>query len=845
MRCIASCAAMKTMTGLLIWPLFLYNQNLLQPCAAKTMNVGKILPGIRASHKEFIDMNGLFLSSYNSNFRFGLSSTRDETSFLLVVVHTSTSRIVWTANIGSPVKDSDEFVFKNNGEVYLEKGGERVWSIVTVGKEVTSMELRDSGNLVLIGKDKKTTIWESFNYPTDTLLSNQSFSKGMRLSSNPRSNKLSYFLEFQSNDLLLYAGSSRAPQSYWSLGRDRRNIINSKGDVYSAILNSNSWKLYDKNHTLILQFIISDYNDQNTIRAATLGNDGFISFYVLDNGGSSSDKIVTIPEGSCSTPGSCDTYFVCYKDRPCTCPLDLSSYPNCKPEILSSCSTSENSMNLVSGNSLDYSALEYVSPLSIADIEGCKEACLRNCSCHVLFHKPASKSCFLFDEIGSLRFLDGNSPTTAVTSLYIKGSSKTSSKGLSETTSSGRKHFMLIAIIIVVAVLAIAGICYLGIYCYQRKKRYSATQQCFSEVQDDVLENLPGMPIRFKYQELEIATNNFSMKLGQGGFGSVYKGILQDGTQVAIKKLESIGQGKKEFQAEVSVLGTICHSHLVQIKGFCLEGDHRLLVYEYMAKGSLDKWIFMKNNEGLLLNWEKRLSIVLGTAKGLAYLHEDCYARIVHCDIKPGNVLLDDNYHAKLSDFGMAKLMTKEQSRVFTTLRGTRGYLAPEWITNQPISEKSDVFSYGILLLEIIGGRKILEPLKDQEKVYLPLYAFQMMKEGKIREVIDPMLDVNAEDETVVNAIKVALWCIQQNMHERPSMSQVVQMLEGVLDVPQLLGSSRGACQFTLATSEQILMTMTPSQKPHQKLRAIHLFQLIGCLVQGNEIYMIYIIGSL
>ncbi|CAI0444334.1 unnamed protein product [Linum tenue] len=273
------------------------------------------------------------------------------------------------------------------------------------------------------------------------------------------------------------------------------------------------------------------------------------------------------------------------------------------------------------------------------------------------------------------------------------------------------------------------------------------------------------MPMRFTYKELQTATNDFSVKLGQGGFGSVYQGVLPDGTRLAVKKLEGIGQGKKEFRAEVSIIGSIHHR------------SHRMLAYEFMANGSLDKWIFRrrdKDQEGeFLLDWRTRFDIAVGTAKGLAYLHQDCDVKIIHCDIKPENVLLDGNFLAKVSDFGLAKLMTREQSHVFTTMRGTRGYLAPEWITNYAISEKSDVYSYGMLLLEIISGRKNFVASETSEKSHFPSYAFKMMEEGKLGEIFDSKLNL------------VALWCIQEDMHVRPSMTKVVQMLEGICPVPK------------------------------------------------------------
>ncbi|KAL2518026.1 G-type lectin S-receptor-like serine/threonine-protein kinase SD2-5 [Abeliophyllum distichum] len=321
-----------------------------------------------------------------------------------------------------------------------------------------------------------------------------------------------------------------------------------------------------------------------------------------------------------------------------------------------------------------------------------------------------------------------------------------------------------------------------GFYYHKKNRKVSEYQKESSE-EDNFLEGLSGMPIRFSYKDLEISTSNFIVKLGQGGFGSVYQGTLPDGSQVAVKKLEGIGQGKKEFRAEVSIIGSIHHLHLVRIKGFCAEGSHRLLVYEYMANGSLDKWLFRKNNGEFMLDWDTRYNIAVGTAKGLAYLHEDCDVKIVHCDIKPENVLLDEHFMAKVSDFGLAKLMTREQSHVFTTLRGTRGYLAPEWITNYAISEKSDVYSYGMVLLELISGRRNYDPAESSDKCHFPSFAFKMMEEGKFKDIIDTKLKIDEEDARFTTAIKVALWCIQDDMYLRPPMTKVVQMLEGVYPV--------------------------------------------------------------
>ncbi|KAL3633586.1 G-type lectin S-receptor-like serine/threonine-protein kinase SD2-5 [Castilleja foliolosa] len=746
----------------------------LKTCSASVQQIGKLNPGFKASQMFFIDNDGLFLLSNNSDFAFGLTTTAtDVTLFLLVVIHKSTSTIVWSANRASPVRNSDNFQFDNTGNAFLQSAGSTIWSTNTSNKGVSALELQDSGNLVLIGDDGKTVIWQSFSHPTDTLLSNQEFSEGMRLVSDPGSNNLTYSLEIKSGDMILSA-NFRVPQPYWSMGSDSRITINrGGGKVKSAVLSSNSWKFYDPNAALLWQFIFAeDVSDSNATWVAVLGNDGSITFTVLLEG-SSDPSVTKIPQDQCSRPSACDPYYVCYPGNKCQCPSGLTS---CKSVSTPSCSNSVGPVDLVSGgDSLSYFALRFVKPFSKTTLDGCKASCLKNCSCGAMFFEGNSGNCFLFNEIGSM---EGSFSGTRYTS-YIKISTNGGS-------NSGGKHFPVVIIIIVVlTVFVILGLVFGGFHFYRKNKKVPESPKESSD-EDNFLDSLSGMPIRFTYKDLQDATSDFLVKLGQGGFGSVYQGTLRDGTRLAVKKLEGIGQGKKEFRAEVSIIGSIHHVHLVRLRGFCAEGTHRLLAYELMANGSLDKWLFRKDRVGgFMLDWNRRYNIAVCTAKGLAYLHEDCDVKIVHCDIKPENVLLDENFMAKVSDFGLAKLMTREQSHVFTTLRGTRGYLAPEWITNYAISEKSDVYSYGMVLLELIGGRKNYDPAAESsEKTHFPSYAFKMLEEGKLRAVIDAKLSVDDEDERVDIAIKVALWCIQDDMQLRPPMTKVVQMLEGLSPVP-------------------------------------------------------------
>ncbi|GLT44802.1 hypothetical protein SLA2020_186790 [Shorea laevis] len=751
---------------------------LLKTCVARDQLIGQIRPGFQTSQMEWVEQNGLFLLSKSSTFGLRFFRGVDVQTFLLVIIHINSSKVVWTANRGLTVENSSKFVFDTNGNVYLKNGDKLIWATNTTGQRAASLELLDSGNLVLLGDDERT-LWQSFDHPTDTLLSGQEFVEGMSLKSFPKNDQYSYYLDFKSGNLVLYIGY-QTPQLYWSLADESRKTNRTvNGKVHSASLVSNSWNFYDQNKVLLGQFIFSQNSNANATWAAFLGGNGDIEFSNLLNG--NSPEAIKIPQDPCSIPEHCDSLFdVCFSDDFCKCaPPVLSTY-DCKPPIVSNCSTL-NSLFYV-GEKLDYFALRFETPNMNSNLDACKEACLRNCSCAVLFFDNVTNKCFFFDQIGGFQRSQGEANGYI---SYMKVSENGNGpNSVREGGKNGELRILYIMIIVVGTVLIIIGLLYAGVWYYRKQKRLlKSTEEDLEE--DNFIDSLSGMPIRFSYGELCEATKNFSSKVGQGGFGSVYLGVMPDGSRLAVKKLEGIGQGKKEFRAEVQIIGSIHHMHLVKLKGFCTEGLHRLLVYEFMAKGSLDRWIFKNTDQTCILDWSTRFNIALGTAKGLAYLHEECELKIVHCDIKPENVLLDDNFTAKVSDFGLAKLMNREESLVYTTLRGTRGYLAPEWITNNPISEKSDVYSYGMVLLEIIGGRKNYDPGESSDKVHFPSYVFKMLDEGKIREILDPKLDVSENDETLITAIKVALWCIQDDMRLRPRMTKVVQMLEGLCDIPQ------------------------------------------------------------
>ena len=302
------------------------------------------------------------------------------------------------------------------------------------------------------------------------------------------------------------------------------------------------------------------------------------------------------------------------------------------------------------------------------------------------------------------------------------------------------------------------------------------------EAEEYYLDHIPGMPTRYSYDDLQAITENFNKELGEGGFGTVFEGILPDGTKVAVKRLDGFNQIKKSFLAEVETIGSIHHFNLVRLIGFCAEKSHRLLVYEYMSNGSLDRWVFHKNPE-MLLDWQHRKKIILDTARGLTYLHEECRQKIVHLDIKPHNILLDENFNAKVSDFGLSKLVDRDQSQVMTTMRGTPGYMAPEWLSSI-ITEKVDVYSFGVVLLELLCGRRNLDRSQPEEEMHLLDLFRKKIKEKRLSNLVDKNSgDMQLHGEDVVNMMMVANWCLQFDFTKRPSMSMVVKVLEGVVDV--------------------------------------------------------------
>jgi serine/threonine protein kinase len=334
------------------------------------------------------------------------------------------------------------------------------------------------------------------------------------------------------------------------------------------------------------------------------------------------------------------------------------------------------------------------------------------------------------------------------------------------------------------------------------EKKNRETQASNNAVEDAVIEVGPvetflnqilnEKPMRFSSEQLAACTRNYSSELGSGGYGTVYKGELPNGLMVAVKVLKvSMNKRVQEaFMAEIGTIGRTYHVHLVRLYGFCFDANTKALVYEYLEKGSLEKYLYYGEVEcststGKRLEWATLHGIAVGTAKGIRYLHEECQQRIVHYDIKPANILLTADDTPKVADFGLARLGEREDTHMSLTGggRGTPGYAAPELWMALPASEKCDVYSFGMVLFEILGQRRNYDPCRGESREWFPRWVWERYEQGEIEYVVSCDGIGEADMEKAEIMCKVALWCVQFQPAARPTMSSVVRMLEGEMPI--------------------------------------------------------------
>ncbi|KAK9706483.1 hypothetical protein RND81_07G128700 [Saponaria officinalis] len=380
------------------------------------------------------------------------------------------------------------------------------------------------------------------------------------------------------------------------------------------------------------------------------------------------------------------------------------------------------------------------------------------------------------------------------------------------TRNKTSSNVAVIAAIAVCASVGLLALCAFFCVCLFRKKPTQASRDGPPKLSAVVLldggvkSDVDGLGEtefeQYNFKTLRIATKDFSDEnmLGEGGFGIVYKGTLKNGQQLAIKRLSggTSGQGTKEFMTEARILAKLQHRNLVKLVGFCSERDEKLLVYEFMSNSSLDRFLFDPLKQPLL-DWITRKTITVGIARGLQYLHEDSRLTIIHRDLKPGNILLDNEMTPKIADFGLAKLFERAQ-KFGNTIRiaGTQGYMAPEYLTTGDYSDKSDVYSYGIMLLEIISGQKNRMSRQTPPKEDLSIQAWRLWNEERSFEITDPILLDNCPRVEVLRNIQIGLLCVQPNAEERPPMTAVVLMLTCAVDLPFPAAPIMSSAQFNM-----------------------------------------------
>ncbi|KAL6976164.1 hypothetical protein U1Q18_024954 [Sarracenia purpurea var. burkii] len=737
---------------------------------------------------------------------FYCSGSCDSYLFSVIVVGGGNPVVVWSANRDQPVKEKSILVLTRDGNLVLrDSDGSNVWSTNTAGISVAGMNITEFGNLVLFN-DNGSVVWQSFDHPTDTLLAGQRLYEDQKLvsSSSPANTSPGLYhaaLSMAAGFATFTEVTEGEPQMYYQLFPEPSSADQVLPKGHCRLLTRNeinsSVTIGGSNYAELKTggFLVNLGTFGSNTSKSKLPLDSYIEYVRLDSDGhlklyrheSSVGKkeivdMVTTDLGDCQYPRLCGEYGFC-NDGNCGCPEGVDGFQfsngSCSRITPLSCqSPPENKLLFEVRNGTYFNVIDSNSAVSdIKDIEGCKQACLNNCSCGAAFFRydgnVSDGLCYLPAEVLSMR--EGGIPNYNFSSAtFIKVEIPSESPPPGPGTNRAR----------LAAIIAGSGSAFLVILSVLilifRAKFITKKGE-----EDDYMRQVPGMPVRFSKEELRVATNDFKQKLGGGGFGSVFKGVLPDGTDVAVKRLYEMGHAVREFLAEVETIGSIHHFNLVRLIGFSAE-ESCLLVYEYMSNGSLDNWIF-HGGKNPRLDWQTRKKIVLDIAKGLAYLHEECRQRIIHLDIKPQNILLDENFNAKISDFGLSKLVDRNESHVTITMRGTPGYIAPECGRSR-ITTKVDIYSFGIVVLEIVAGRRNLDGKQPESRKHLLGLLQRMAVEeegGRLLEIVEDL----EEDEPVKNReemvrmIRIAAWCLQDDHMKRPLMSTVVKVLEGVMEV--------------------------------------------------------------
>ena len=735
------------------------------------------------------------LISPNGDFSAGFYSVGDNANCFAIWFSNSRT-VVWMANRDNPVngKHSKLSLFDTGNLILTDatKLNVTVWATNTVSLSLVQLFLNDTGNLVLCDKEG-IVLWQSFDFPTDTLLPQQLLTRKTKLVSSRSQTNFSsgfYELSFNNDNLLrfVYNGLDVSDIYWFYSGLEDYNnstlVFNSLGNLSP----SDDFTIMSADYGAMLH------------RRLTLDYDGNIRLYSWEEERQSwlvSWQAIQRPciiAGACGANSFC-SYVIGY-GRKCSCPSgykmkNRSDWADgCELEVELSCKENESGFLMLShvdfhsyygndfGNFLNYT------------FDQCRDLCLAACDCIAFeynFNKEAGYSkCY-----PKTRLLNGYRSPELNGDVYLKlpksyilshhnpleeFNLNCSGDGTLQSGKNSTEKFLL-WFACGVGGLEIISFFLAWFLLIKTQKSLGVDKQAYDRAAIGFR--------KFTYTELKKATKSFSEEIGRGAGGIVYKGVLSDNRVAAIKHLNEASQGEGEFLAEVTIIGRINHMNLIEMWGYCTEGKHRLLVYEYMEHGSL-----ADNLSANVLDWEKRFKIIMGTAKGLAYLHEDCLDWILHCDVKPQNILLDSTYQPKVADFGLSKLQNRSvlKNSSFSKIRGTRGYLAPEWVFNLPITSKVDVYSYGIVVLEMVTGKdpsRSVHAMDDggvAEHKRLVTWVREKMNKAAantslLEEIIDPMLEGKYDISEMKALVQVALQCVEEDKDVRTTMSQVVEML--------------------------------------------------------------------
>ncbi|KAK3199389.1 hypothetical protein Dsin_022804 [Dipteronia sinensis] len=744
------------------------------------------------SSSESISDGGRTLVSGDGRFELGFFSPGSSKNRYVGIWYKKVpdKTVVWVANRIKPINNSSGVLMINSTGspvVVMRQNKTVVWSanLTKEAKSSVVLQLLNSGNLVL--RDEQSSgdglgsyLWQSFDYPCDTLLPEMKLGWDLktglerRLSSwtspdDPSPGDFTWGVELQGNpESVMWNGSNKFYRGgpwngiAFSGGPDLRhnsifevNFVNNEDELYST------FKMIDKS-----MFSIVVMNKTRNLRERFTWSDTTQNWNVYSHE----------PRDYCGYYGRCGAYGNCITTQSpiCRC-LD-----GFKPKSTGYRDWSE---GCVRNNALNYSKLDGFIKFNLMklpdatnswvnksmNLEQCRVKCLENSSCMAYSNldiRGRGNGCAMW--FGDLIDIKQNS--NSVQDLYIRMSA--SELG----TKEGPKMKI---VVIVTATAAVAGVLIVGYYIYKKKSEGKGKT-------DQKIEDLE-LPL-FELDTIANATNNFSInnKLGEGGFGPVFKGTLVDGQEIAVKRLSKIStQGINELKNEVILIAKLQHRNLVKLLGCCIQREEKILIYEFMPNKSLDHFIF-DQTRSKLLDWTKRFHIIWGIARGLLYLHQDSRLLIIHRDLKTSNVLLDHEMNPKISDFGLARIFNGDQNEGKTNrVVGTYGYMAPEYAIDGTFSIKSDVFSFGILLLELVSGKKNRGFYHPDCNLSLIGYAWKLWKEGKLLELIDPIFGESCNESEVIRCIHISLLCLEHQPDTRPSMSSVVLMLGGDNVLPE------------------------------------------------------------